>query len=67
MADITSALSAFSAEIIRYRAKVFTDNKSRKMSKCRVNVSIDEQGLRSLLGRLSKISGVVSVAPVYGE
>ena len=67
MADIVSAFSVFNAQIIKYRAKVFTDNKSRKMSKCRVNVSVDEQGLRSLLGRLSKISGVVSVAPVYGE
>ena len=67
MAEITSAISAFNAEIIKYRAKVFTDNKSRKMSKCRVNVSVGEQELRALLGRLSKISGVVSVAPVYGE
>ena len=67
MAEITSAISTFNAEIIKYRAKVFTDNKSRKMSKCRVNVSVGEQELRSLLGRLSKISGVVSVAPVYGE
>ena len=66
-ADIVSAFSVFNAEIIRYRAKVFTDNKSRKMSKCRVNVSVGEQELRALLGRLSKIRGVVSVAPVYGE
>ena len=63
MADIVSAFSAFNAEIIKYRAKVFTDNKSRKMSKCRVNVSVGEQRLRSLLGRLSKISGVVSITP----
>ena len=66
MADIVSAFSVFNAEIIKYRAKVFTDNKSRKMSKCRVDVSVGYQELRSLLGRLSKISGVVSVAP-YGE
>ena len=66
MAEITSALSAFNAEIIKYRAKVFNDNKSRKMSKCRVNVNVGEQELRALLGRLNKISGVVSVAP-YGE
>ena len=62
MADIVSAFSVFNAQIIKYRAKVFTDNKSRKMSKCRVDVSIDEQGLKELLGSLKKIKGVVSLS-----
>ena len=61
MSEITSAISAFNAEIIKYHAKVFTDNKSRKMSRCKVEVSIDEQGVRALLGRLRKIKGVVSL------
>ena len=34
----------------------------RKMSKCRVDVSIDDQGLRSLLESLKKIKGVVSLS-----
>ena len=62
MAEITSAISTFNAEIIKYRAKVFTDNKSRKMSRCRVDVSIDEHGLKELLGSLRKIKGIVSLS-----
>lgn len=65
--DITSAISALDAQVIHYHAKVFTDNKSRKMSECSVSVSIDEQGCRALLGRLRKIKGVVRVSPVYAE
>lgn len=37
-------------------------DQSRKMSKYRVDVSINEQGLRSLLGSLRKIKGVVSLS-----
>lgn len=65
--DITSAISALDMQVIHYHAKVFTDNKSRKMSECNVSVSIDEQGCRALLSRLRKIKGVVRVSHMHAE
>lgn len=63
VSEIAEGISALNYEILFHKAKVFTDVRGVKMSELKVQVNYcGEEKLNSLLHRLNKISGVVSVS-----
>lgn len=61
--DIMSELARQNVDIRHHRARVFTDCKNAEMSSVELKISLDGgQNLQTVLHRLHKIRGVVSVS-----
>jgi (p)ppGpp synthase/HD superfamily hydrolase len=60
--EITTVITAFGGDITAHKARVFTDDKNRDMSLFEGSINLDgEEAVQTLLHRLHKIRGVVSV------
>lgn len=59
--EITSTISSLNVPIMSHGARVYTDNKKKKMSLCSVCICIDDENIQTLFNRLRKIKGVVRV------